>query len=242
MPLDEFTEKEKTILQGIKERGEKACLQTGLVSTIPESGQAGYLVFLRYSEHVRRKIGEFSEQVSNSLSGRTLTYGIENSHQTIADCGICTLEGNSFVPDEAVLEKLVISAEKFMPFLRASRQHQDVDALWTIFGNYINSPDSVILKPLQNQGNPFLIESFYNEAKSKGIEVRKAWGRHITVNRFTENIPINELGDFNNLISSAAFPNESFDGDIFYAETLGVGYFIMNKREFALKTFKCFEL
>ena len=77
-----------------------------------------------------------------------------------------------------------------------------------------------------------LIESFAENAKKEDLEVRKAWGRHITVSRFTENIPPGQLSKFFDIMSAnPLYPNASSDGDPIFANALNIGYFTLDRQQ-----------
>jgi hypothetical protein len=239
MTLEEFTAKEFEILGDIQAKG-LAARETGLKRGVPESGQlAGYLIALRYDQAVREAIGEFSNKVNESLGGRTVTYGVTNAHQTIADYAVRHVEGG-FKPDEKVLSKLIDSART--GFKKAS-------LIGNVFGNYISGSDSVIVKPLGSaDGRTYsLIQRVADKAANLGIEARGAWGRHMTVNRFTEDIPSEEMGAFNELMWNGNFPANYFptvssDGDWLLAKSLDIGYFTMDKTGFNFNVVESLKL
>jgi len=246
----DFYTKEKQILTGIQQKGILA-RENGLVSKLPEKGKsiASYLIFLKYADDVGEEIERFSNEVHNALNKRTITYRVNNSHSTIAD-KVEIINGNEFNPNNQVLSKLTYSAIDALSEFNAEERKRNMQ-LWTMFFNYTHSDDSVILLPEENRGNFELINLFSDKAKDNGVDVRKAWGTHMIVNRFNQLIPSSEMEKFNSLfriderrslISENNFPNCSNDGDIHCPESLNVGYFVMNTNGFDLKTYESFEI
>lgn len=232
MTEKEFEEKEKSILDRMQEAG-KQVASTGLKpGVLTQGAQFAYLVFLTYPDKATRPIADFSQQVYKALHGKSITYGIGKIHQTIADFDLHTIESVDLaIPDESVLEKLSKTAERSLG-----------KAPWAIFGNYIHNDNSVVLRPQESRGNYELIELFGENATREGLEVRKAWGRHITVNRFTENISPEKLEAFLDLMKNPVYPNASADGDPLFAAALNVGYFILDKDGFDLHKTAAFPL
>jgi len=231
MSLQKFEQKEAEILGGIKQRGLDALIQKGLVANIPKSGaQAGYLVVLRYGDEFTSKIGEFSLEVNWALEGRALVYDEANIHQTIVDFNLQEIPTSEFIPDRKILGGLSESTHRA---LKTFKQHYLGFGPATAFKEYLNSPDSVILTPLESRGNYSLIELIASEAQKNKLEVRKAWGRHVTVNRFTEEVPLGELENFKQLLERAN-SEASFLKQEYKAKRLDIGYFILNKQSFAL--------
>ena len=79
------------------------------------------------------------------------------------------------------------------------------------------------------------------EDKNK-LDVRSAWGTHITVSRFTEEIPPEQTSKFNELMKYASYPNASNDGDVLWPDSINVGFFELDKNGFNLETVKEFSL
>lgn len=241
MALEDFEKKEKSILNNIKEDGQN--LENGLISRVPSTGsEAGYLIFLTQPE-VAKYMEKFSTKIYDALKGRTTIFGTKNAHQTLADYGITqldSLDADEF-PNNSVIEKLSYATES------AFKKFKEVDPLkgdtpWTMFFNYINNKDSVILAPQENRGNYDLIKIISEMTSKQGINTREPWGRHMSVSKVTEPIPAQELGDFKRIMTDESiFPNVSADGDLFYAKALNVGYFVINKEGFNLKTIESFD-
>ncbi|MBI2629005.1 hypothetical protein HYW74_02905 [Candidatus Pacearchaeota archaeon] len=234
MDLEEFLAKETQILDKMQEAWRNVS-ETGLVSKVPQDGtMAGYLVYLTFQEDRIRPIAEMSKRINRTLNGKSIIYQLENIHQTIADYEVRVRENikpEEFYPDKDILGTLAYASLESCPAM-------DLTSPFTIFGNYIYNSDSVVLRPQTatcNRENYGLIESFAENAAKEGLDVRKAWGRHITVSRFTEDVPNQDLGNFIKLMKNTlGFPNVSPDGDPVFANALNVGYFTLNKQGFSL--------
>ena len=241
MNLSDFTQNETEILEGIQKKG-LAARETGLIRGVPEQdSSAGYLVALRYSEYDRGCLERFSHRFRQSINGRAITYGLDNAHQTIVDYGLKNITGD-FMPDKQILDKLVQGTREGFEIAR------NQESPGNSFGDLVPSSDSVILRPLRpDNGTTYdLIENVVRETSKLGIKPRGARGRHMTANRFTEDIPPEEMDDFNNLmwrgdVLYQAYPNASNDGDWLSAEKLDVGYFTINKEGFEFTPVESFK-
>lgn len=230
-----FKNKEKEIISRI-ENSYSEVRKNGLTSNIPEKGfDAGYAVVLRYGNNLMDSIENFSKQVNNSLDGKSLIYNKENLHQTIADYNIKHFE-KKFNPNKKILSGLEKSAKN-------SSNNLD-NPVWNSFGKFIYNSNSVILKPLRgiNGGTYNLVKKFEENSQKNNLDVRPAWGSHVTVSRFTENISPDKLDNFYGLMENPSFPNESSDGDIFYPSSLVVAFFEMGRDKFNLNITKEFSL
>ncbi len=241
MTLEEFSKKEQEILDKMQNQGRQVS-ETGLVSKVPQEGtMTGYLVYLTFPEQSAIHIARTSKQINRALSGRSVIYDLDSIHQTIADfkVGTSDIKPEEFSPDKDVLGVLGYAALESWISLGN-------ETPFTIFGDYIHNADSVVLRPItatSTRENYDLRELVAENAAKEGLEVRPAWGRHITVNRVTEAIPPQDLGNFIKLMrTNLGFPNASSDGDPIFAESLNVGYFTLSKKGFLLNSAYEFSL
>jgi len=244
MSLEEFETKEAQILEGIRERGLKA-RETGLVPGVPEQGsQVGVLIYLRYPEEVNGRIGELSSEVSRLVGGRAITYGEDNAHQTIADYKLqnVTKPGDAKF-EEGVFKRIGGVAKACIDhFKNPQNPYTSFKAPYTLFGDLINSPDSVILTPSENGVNYQLIKEIKENASGLWVHLREAWGRHMTIARFNEEISSEEADSLFSYLYSGPSPSQRItkEGPII-AESLNVGHFVLNKEGFKLSPVETYE-
>lgn len=234
------SKKDKEILAKIQSSGKEA-RRSGLKSNVPEQGvDTGYLIFLKYTPEDSLPIANFSLEIKNSLDGKSIVYSAENIHQTIADYCLEHHEKDDFKPEKKILSKLETSVSDAMDNLL----RKDIQDVWNSFGKYINNNNSVILRPLRgvNSGTYHLITLVKEKTDENGLDVRSAWGTHITTSRFTEEILPEEIGEFNKLMEHASYPNASNDGDLIWPDSLNLGFYRLNKKGFNLETVKEFSL
>ena len=248
MTEEEFNAKEAQIINNNFRAKREEVRKTGLVSKLPEEGKTdfGYLVFLRFDDEVKGKVEKFSEMVQMSLNNRAIVYGKQNSHQSLGDYKLTRIDsGNPLPVNDQILYNLAVTVEQARDEFVRDADSKDIPNPWTMFFNYVCNADSVILAPASNRGNYKLIELVSQETAKRGIDFRKTWGRHVTVSRFTSDVPPQEMIRFNQLMGGkddeASFSNASNDGDIHYAESINVGYFTADrKRGFDLKSYQSF--
>lgn len=125
------------------------------------------------------------------------------------------------------------------------------------FDRAVNNRNSVIMAPWVNDdGGIFqFIKLFAEEAVKLGVPVRKGWGRHMTLNRFTETIPPEEMDEFRKLIYGDLASKLDYKDPTMrkiqhikrlelrrncYPESVNMGYFI-NDREEGFKLHTCFS-
>ena len=220
MTLEEFEAKEKQIFENM-ERDGREVREKGLVCGIPESGLRAYLVYLRYPMELMCVVRDFSEEVRKIIEGKAVAYDTGNLHQTIGDLIVGERE---VFPDRGLFAKL---GEAVFRVFRDNLHNPK-----TSFGRYVQGKDSIILKPDKNVGNYELISSVVEASRMVDINLRGAWGRHMTVSRFTEPLAPMVLTDFNTLIDESDSPS-TFDGDgrvlPIHAESLNVGYFHLDR-------------
>jgi hypothetical protein len=242
----DFDKKEKEILDRYRKSRDEA-RTNGLVSKIPTTSepQVGYLIYNRFGNELNSNVEQFSTDVNQSLNGRSIIYSADIVHQTIADFSVKPLEEiEGEFPNYEILDKLIKATKRARDnFVDNPVNSNDRPNPATMFFNYIHNADSVILDPYWNRGNPYLIEAVASETDKESLGVRKAWGRHITVSRFSEDILPQEMKRFNELLGGkylASYPNASNDGDVIYAQSLNVGFFDLSKSGFHLSSHESF--
>jgi hypothetical protein len=171
------------------------------VSTLPESEmrELGYGVVLRYGREVTDEVEEFSRSVRNALGGNAIVYETSDVHQSLGSfSGGVSPKSEEVQPHRSVLEKLTeVTKNALFEF----SEHEG-SGTNNSFGNYSFNNNFVILEPTSIKVRNFtLMDKIREYGERAGLDI-KAWGRHMTVSRFTDNVPVEEIGEFANLMYS----------------------------------------
>ncbi len=171
-------------------------------------------------------VAGLSGAISKALGDKAITYDTSLIHSTLADL-IVHKEGHegNFVPDQTILDKLARAAE--------AGKRAIIPPCFSFFGHYLFNTNSVILPPIMNvnYGSFGITEAVHAQAQSEGVNLRKPWGRHLTISRFKSGITTKEVDAFLGLMATNPnYPNVSKNGDHIYPDRIDSGFFELGER------------
>lgn len=226
MNPEEFLANEQRILAEMAERGSKA-RETGLVSKLPPQGQVqtGALVYFTYDPSQLDVIGEFSDAIHKSLNGRSMIYSPEkgNIHTSLATHGVKT----SSEPEslDAQLSQLSGVVE------RVAHDFNEYLAV-NVYGA-VHDESTVVVRPVDSFSSSIvnLVGRLIGKSSETGLELKRAWGRHITIARFTDQIAPPEMERFNDLMD---YSKIRIPSTYLLPTHIAVGSFLLDRNSFVL--------
>lgn len=237
MSEQDFLADESRILGAMQERGKKA-LETGLMCKIPKSGevQVGYLVYLTHSHEVIEEISVYSRGIAHALNGRTIPYGKDfgNVHTTAGTYDTQIIPANKHAPPQLeILCKLSEAAQETMVDLKNKARFSILHGPVLEYKGLVHDEGTTIAQPEEVGAENYceLTETLAQNTSKRGIQLKKSWGRHISVARVTEDIPPEQLEEFKRFIGQSR-PIHSFSDALpFEPVSLNVGSFRLENGE-----------
>jgi len=192
----------------------------GLKPNIPRQ-QGGYLIAFRHGRGITDALGEFSHQVSRIVPA--ISYDGSNAHTTLSDFQV----QDDFSPSDETLTRLSRAVHDNIPL---------AEGISITYNEWLLNQNTGISAGQPNQQFFETARRIVDYANQKDLQLRMAWGAHLTTNRFLEDWPAEETGELLQHFRTSKPLGES------NPEYLDVGHFIFTPKGFEYHTHERFEL
>lgn len=220
MNLEEFLEKQNSIYEDFKKSPVK---EKGTIPSDSINGQSGYIACFRHPDSITRPVSDFSHQILESVPG--IPYDINNIHTTIFTYKVeNTVEFN---PDKKIINTMLEIIQKIP---------DKTDRPVISYGEWLNNQDTLIFGGNPNESFVKYVDEFVQEANKMGIKTKIPWGSPISVFRFSEKLSPDKMKDYFECFKKAPH------GLVSYPSSIDVGYFILSRNGFMLKTLERLKL
>lgn len=157
----------------------------------------GFFVVLIHPMEIARRAEEMSRATACTIPA--LLYRARDVHTTVGSF----LYGKGFSPDavenpEKILRDLADAAETTVKEAKHGAEKCTVD-----YGEYLYTQAVLIAAGIPNLGFVHVVDTLEREAKKRGITLKRPWGSHMTLNRFSAPVQRKNLDGFLALVSDA---------------------------------------
>lgn len=159
-------------------------------NVVQDRNRGGYLISLRPPAYITENLKEFSLAVAGMVPA--IVFDETNAHTSLVLYGVI----QDFVPDEEIIQTLENSVHTIWNRLRGPEIN---------YVGWLYNQDSAIAEGYADSNFVFAMNLLMRTISQKGIPdigKRKAWGGHLTTNRFIEKRTPETLGKFFELMDN----------------------------------------
>lgn len=220
MDLEEFLEKQNSIYEDFRKSSIK---EKGTMPSDSINGQSGYIACFRHPDSVARSVSDFSHKILESIPG--IAYDINNIHTTIFTYKVENTA--KFNPDKKIINTMLEIVQKI--------PDKAGDPIIS-YGEWLNNQDTLIFGGNPDESFVKYVDEFVQEANKMGIKTKMPWGSHISAFRFSEKLSPDRMNNYFDCFKKAPH------GLVSYLTSIDVGYFILSRDGFMLKTLERLKL
>lgn len=189
--LDEFLKTQEEHYAGIRNAGNEAHEKGVECDSNLKEQRGGFFIVLRHQPEIERAASLFSRHIAKCIPA--IEYSEDQIYTSL--CGYGYEPGLRVNPKEKA-HRAILSDLSRVAYLTIQRLPSAKPVIEINYKGFIHSRHVAIARGFPNQGFVDLAGALSEACILAGIKVKPAWGAHMTLSRFTGNVPRDMLGPF----------------------------------------------